>query len=358
MLDEIRAVASGVLCSPTRLRLLFADGPVTPWHLAAFLRRVLPLVRTQLAQIEQHAQRIPDGRLRTQALASLHHKAFHVAGGAILATFLPASQAREYVGVIAPLETIYDYLDNLCDRHPEVAAQAYPVLHQAIIDALDPDAPLHDYQALGPPGDDGGYLAYLVTCVQDRLRQIPGHASLRPIFAEAATFYVRMQTVAHLAPGERESACRRWYEAHRERFAHLTWFEFAAASGSQWQVYAPLYLAMSGHPECANDGYNAYFPDAGAIHVLLDSFIDQREDREHDDFNFTTCYPDAATLRTRMAVLAGRAIQAFAHLPHPQEHGFLLRIMALFYLTHPKVRAQHLDAQAKSLLEAIGGGRP
>ena len=29
-----------------------------------------------------------------------------------------------YVEIVAPLETIYDYLDNLCDRHPEVAVEA------------------------------------------------------------------------------------------------------------------------------------------------------------------------------------------------------------------------------------------
>jgi Rad3-related DNA helicase len=58
-------------------------------------------------------------------------------------------------------------------------------------------------------------------------------------------------------------------------------------------------------------------------------------------------------LRERVAYLARRAVHAFGRLPNPERHRFLLRTMALFYLTHPKVYAQKLDETAQALIAVI-----
>src|SRR4029077_19544280 len=134
MHDEIAWAIRHVLASPARLRFLLGDRAAIPIPLFRFLRRVVPHASVELDGIASLARSIPDARLREQALASIHAKAYHVAGGCILATFLPPAEARRYVEIVAPLESIYDYLDNLCDRHPEVSVNAYPVLHRAIAD--------------------------------------------------------------------------------------------------------------------------------------------------------------------------------------------------------------------------------
>ena len=353
MFDEIRYAVLRVLGSRARRRFLLAGGPGTLWNILRFLRTTVPKAATQLANIEAAALQIPDPRLREQALASVRGKAYHVAGGCILATFLPAERARLYIDIVAPLETIYDYLDNLCDRHPEVDRSAYPVLHGAIADALNPDAPLRDYYALGPSGDDGGYLAGHVRATQDALRRVDGIAGIEPLFAQAAAFYTDLQTFKHVPAGEREPACIAWYERYRGAFPDLTWYEFACAAGSQFQVYVPLYAMLGGQAFAADATYHAYFPSVAALHVLLDAFIDQAEDREHGELNFAACYPDEAALARGVAALARRAQVGFATLPEPYRHTFLLRVMALFYLTHPKVEAQGLDRQAQQLLEAF-----
>ncbi|MGR4065866.1 MAG: DUF2600 family protein [Vulcanimicrobiaceae bacterium] len=353
MVDEIVWAVGHVLTSPGRLRFLTRDGLATTSRLLSFLGNVVPRARRQLALLREEAERIPDPALRREALASIEGKAYHVAGACILATFLPSAAADHYIEIVAPLETIYDYLDNLCDRHPDVSVQAYPVLHEALADALDPDRAPRDYYRAGPAGDDGGYLQSLVSRVQRSLRRLAGYEDLLPFFREAAAFYADMQTYKHLPRGERETALVAWYDRHRERFADLDWHEFASAAGSQFQVYGPLFIAFSGRPDLVAVAYDAYFPEVAALHVLLDAFIDQAEDAAFGELSFSGVYDGPHRFRERAAELSRAAGAKFDALPHPERHVFVVHAMALFYLTHPKVYEQNLDAEAQRLLAAI-----
>jgi tetraprenyl-beta-curcumene synthase len=354
MHDEITWAVRHVLASPARVRFLFGNGFAIPIPLLRFLRRVVPHASLELQGIAALARSIPDARLRDEALASINAKAYHVAGGCILATFLPPEAARRYVEIVAPLESIYDYLDNLCDRHPDVPAEAYPVLHQAIADALDPHATTRDYYALGPTGDDNGYLVRLVLRTQRSLGRLDGGAAMLAAFSEAAALYAEMQTYKHYPAPQRESACIEWFQRRRDaRFAGLQWYEFACAAGSQFQVYAPLFAYFAGQAQAVPATYDAYFPSVAALHVLLDSFIDQAEDREHGELNFASLYSGPDHMLQRVAELAKEALRRFAELPEPAHHRFVLRVMALFYLTHPKVYAQGLQREAESLLRVI-----
>jgi tetraprenyl-beta-curcumene synthase len=348
--NEIGSALRTVLLSPERLQALFATGPRTAFDLVRFITRIVPLSSRALDPIRNAAGAIPDPLLRHEALASVEGKAYHVAGAAILATFLPDDAARAYVRIVTPLETIYDYLDNLCDRHPGVSVAAYPVLHQAIADALDPNAEPRDYYACGPTGDDGGYLRALVLHTQGALTGVPHLALLLPRFSQAATLYGEMQTHKHYPADEREERCISWYERHRERYGDIDWHEFACAAGSQFHVYGPLFEAFVDRPDAISDTYDAYFPYVSALHVLLDAFIDQAEDREHGELNFALLYGDAAALRARVRLLSDAARARFAALPGGRVHRFVLDVMTLFYLSHPKIAAQGLDREARALL--------
>ncbi len=333
--------------------MLAGGGIGGAYDLARFLRSIVPRAARALESIREMAEVIPDDRLRAQALASIGAKAYHVAGGCILATFLAPAAADHYIEIVAPLETIYDYLDNLCDRHPEVPISAYPVLHRAIADAPDPYANAGGYYELGPAGDDGDYLVSLVRRVQRGLRRLADHELLRELFREAAQLYGEMQTFVHFPPGEREEACQAWYARHDARYGYVEWQEFACAAGSQFQVYAPLFMLFDGEYDAIADSYGAYFPAVSALHVLFDSFIDQQEDREHGDLNFVSVYGNDERFFERVDYLTRCATRGFSRLPHPQRHRFVLRTMALFYLTHPKVYEQRLDRQAQALLRVI-----
>jgi tetraprenyl-beta-curcumene synthase len=352
--DVPRTVAE-VFRRPSRIRRLVALGPAGWLHLARFLRVIIPIATARLRELRERAQAIPDPRLRAEALASIDGKAYHVQGGCVLATFLPSAEAEKYVAIVAPLESIYDYLDNLCDRLEGVTPQAFATLHEALLDALDASRPIGDYYRDGPERDDGGYLRDLVEETRRRIAGLPGFMRVAAHAREAARFYAELQYAKHLAPALRVSACESFYERNRARFPDLFWWEFAAAAGSSMPVFAMIFLAFAeGVRRSEIDAtYRAYFPNLSAVHILLDYFIDQAEDREHAELNFVACYgsPDEAVARVR--TLVKRAAQGLRRLPRAPAHRFALRAMCTFYLTHPKVFEQHLDRESRAMLAAL-----
>lgn len=351
--SEIAWVVRRVLLDPRRAAFLVRGGLDDALDLRTFLVHVVPLAQRSLRRLERIADRIPDAEIRALAHATLQAKAYHVAGACILSTFLPAGAREHYVEIVAPLESIYDFLDTLCDRHPETPPEAYRRLHEALFDALDPSRPLHNYYAFGPHADDGDYLASLVRQTRRALTRLGAHETLLPYFRRAAALYADTQSFTHLPAGEREAACIQWYAREAKTNADLSWWEFAAACGSQFHVYAPLYEAFCSDFERIAPAYHAYFPALSAIHVLLDSFIDQAEDEAHGELSLVAQYGSFERFRERVIVLAARAKAGFTNLGLPRAHRFTMRIMALFYLTHPKIRSQGLNQEAIALLDAL-----
>jgi tetraprenyl-beta-curcumene synthase len=355
LLRDVRDVVRTVLRSPDRFARLIRLGPRGLASMARFLVGVVPRASRALEAVRERAAAIPDAALREQALASIDGKAFHVQGGCILATFLPSADAARYVRIVASLETIYDYLDNLCDRLPGVSQQAFATLHDALLDALDDRRTPGDYYRHGPSGDDGGYLSSLVADVRAELPTLPHYAAVRGALGEIARYYAQLQTLKHGDSAGREDVCRAWYAEHAESFPGLYWWEFAAACGSSLPVFALIYLAMQPRLDARaiDSTCAAYFPNVSAVHILLDYFIDQAEDREHRELNFVACYPSSAVAVERVGRLVRATSQGLRALAHGEWHEFVLRAMCLFYLTHRKVYEQRLDRESAAVLAAL-----
>ncbi|WPD19376.1 tetraprenyl-beta-curcumene synthase family protein [Thermaerobacter composti] len=103
-----------------------------------YVRRVLPLVDEALDRWQRRAAAIPDPELRRQALASIRTKRFHCEGGAVFAAAVPPARRRALVEAVVALQTISDYLDNLCDRSESLDPADYRQLHRAMLDAVTP----------------------------------------------------------------------------------------------------------------------------------------------------------------------------------------------------------------------------
>ncbi len=353
--DVPRTLAQ-VFSRPSRIRRLIALGPRGWLATARFVTAVIPRAGRELAAIRARAERIPDQALREQALASIDGKAYHVQGGCILATFMPAPAAHRYVAIVAALETIYDYLDNLCDRLPGVAQAAYATLHESLIDALDVRREPADYYRDGPAGDDGGYLRLLVDAARAGLRELPNYATVRERLVEVARYYAELQVLKHGPAGARERNCDAWYARNRERFPGLSWWEFAAACGSSLPVFALIELAARERLDAReiDATLSAYFPGVSAVHILLDYFIDQAEDREHGELNFVACYASRADAVRGLRRLVTATLAHVRTLAGAARHRFVVEAMCVFYLTHPKVFEQRLDRESDALLSALG----
>jgi tetraprenyl-beta-curcumene synthase len=275
------------------------------------LTRILPLVERELRGWRDAARTIPDADLRRQALASLERKKFHCVGGSVLALMgegralmgggLPGvgcdrerrcretPQARgrgrrgarhaedtvaELVRAIVAIQTISDYLDNLCDRSMVAARvagssgcagwpagqlyRAYLQLHESMLCAVDLERPAQDYyrgylqliegltEGLTErlterlAGDlterlaegsgkslkaspDGGYLDALVETSRETLRKLQGYAAARPFVVKLVSLYSELQAAKHLPSSIRDEVMERWFRARYLGLAQPIW---------------------------------------------------------------------------------------------------------------------------------------
>lgn len=320
-----------------------------------FVRRVFPLVEEELAAWRQAAGRAAP-ELAVQALASIRDKRFHCLGGSVYSLY-PDVNPHSCVRLVVALQTISDYLDNLCDRTGVTDEAAFRQLHLDMTDALDPDGGHHDYYANYPLAGDGGYLAALVAACRAQATALPSYPVVKGRILHLAALYSELQTYKHLDPLIREDKLARWGEAHLAAYPGLSLWEFAAASGSTLGIFSLCALAArpSLTEEDAATVYAAYFPWICGLHILLDYLIDLGEDRLQGDLNFVAYYSSPAEVLERLAFFRDQALAAGSRLP---EAGFAMTVvqgLLAMYLSDPKTEAP-LEKKVKTALLATSGG--
>lgn len=320
-----------------------------------FVRVVFPLVDRELEKWVARLEHCPDAMLRSQGLASIRTKKFHAQGGSIYALY-PGVEVEPLVRLVVAYQTISDYLDNLCDRAGVYDETAFRQLHRAMEDALLPDRePAGDYYRFYPYQDDGGYLAALVQqCREVIARHLPGYGQVQEEMLRLAGYYIDLQSIKHLHRQVREERLLQW--AARYQPPGLTPWEFAAATGSTLGIFMLAAAAAKREltaPEVLQIR-EAYFPWVTGLHILLDYYIDQEEDREEGDLNFTHYYPDGATCRERLVLFARRALAQTAALPEPLFHELVIKGLLAMYLSDPKAFQGGKEEITRRLLMAGG----
>ncbi|MGI9953051.1 tetraprenyl-beta-curcumene synthase family protein [Moorellaceae bacterium AZ2] len=333
--------------------------PETLDHLrlmARFLFQAFPGVNRELEGWRRLASRCPDPELRRQALASLALKRFHCQGASVFAVW-QGNCHGELLRAIVALQTISDYLDNLCDRAGVQEEEAFQQLHQAFLDAVTPGADLRDYYTCYPYRQDGGYLAALVEACQQCLGTLPSYAAVQEKVRWLAELYCHLQAKKHVRPDQRENRLVQWLAPLlKDGPESLYWWELAAATGSTLGLFA--LTALAARPQVWNAEVEqltgAYFPWIGGLHILLDYYIDRQEDREGHDLNFTTYYPQEQEAASRLEYFLQRSLEKCLGLPEPFFHLTVVRGLLAMYLSDAKVAAQRLTATRRTLLSAGG----
>lgn len=304
-------------------------------------RYILPDVSAQLKAWRDLANRIPDPELNRQAIASMTTKRFHCQGGAVYATG-NLEMRHVLVPLIVAYQTISDYLDNLCDRSTSQDPKDFRMLHQSMLDALDPEAPLHDYYAYHKEKDDGGYLAELVKTCQSCVLLLPSYACVMDEVQRLAALYIDLQVYKHIQPERREQALLDWWQLHKEDYGGIKWNEFAAAAGSTLGIFM-LFLASSEAGLTEDEVIlirEAYFPYVCGLHILLDYLIDQEEDRIGGDLNFCSYYSSFDQAAKRIRHFALQARNRVGELKCPSFHRMVIEGLLALYLSDPKVKHQ------------------
>ncbi|YAF98011.1 MAG: tetraprenyl-beta-curcumene synthase family protein [Nodularia sp. CChRGM 3473] len=315
-------------------------------------RDVLPQVSKHLAMWRKEAEQIPNNELRKQALLSIETKAFHCEGGSIYG-LLAQENINLVIRFIVAYQTISDYLDNLCDRSTSLDPKDFRSLHQSISHALRLDTEYINYYHFRQEQDDGGYLVKLVKTCQAVLKQLPSYQIIAPSLHQLADYYCDLQVHKHVQVQERVPRLKAWFEAHRNQIPDMKWYEFSASTGSTLGIFCLVAYACSLNcsEELAIKVKNSYFPWVQGLHILLDYFIDQEEDRIGGDLNFCAYYSNDQEMIERFAYFIKQANQAVSHLPHKQFHRIINHALLGIYLADKKVdKDKKIKENAKKIL--------
>lgn len=337
------------------------------------VRNVLPDAAAALERWQKRIRTIPNAELRRQAWASITAKRFHAEGGSVYGALEPGWSAT-LVPLIVALQTISDYLDNLCDRSGSMDEDDFRRLHRAMLDAVDGRPPALDatspraaetakgkefscpYYALHPNKDDGLYLQALVDECRSHIAKLPSYDVVKPHVTRLVGLYNDLQVYKHGPVHRREQRLRRWFDRAGSPWSDLHWWEFAAASGSTLGVFALFTAATRPNlTEAEAKGIvRSYFPWICGWHILLDYLIDQDEDVREGDLNFVRYYPDVVTMRQRLTLFAREARRHAALLPDSAFHTTIVQGLAGLYLSDEKVGMQRMQPVARALLRAVG----
>lgn len=320
------------------------------------LLQVRPCVHAHLRHWTERARAIPSAELRRQALASIADKTFHCEGGGIY-SLLAGERHREAVRFIVAYQTISDYLDNLCDRSTSLDPEDFRALHASMRHALTPGAGLEDYYRFRDGHDDGGYLADLVTTCQHVLSGLPAYEAIAPHLDELADYYCALQVYKHVREEERVPLLQAWFGEHASSVPPMAWYEFAACSGSTLGIFCLVAHACARDctAELAREIRDAHFPWVQGLHILLDYFIDQDEDRRAGDLNFCAYYRDRQELVTRLSHFYCQADLSVSTLPYARFHRLVNKGLLAVYCADAKVRRHREIRVAARRLISLGG---
>ena len=304
-------------------------------------RKVMPVVHRELAGWKAKAEAIPNKELRQQALASMNHKTFHCEGGSIMA--LAALDRRDdAIEFIVAYQTISDYLDNLCDRSTSLDPEDFAALHEAMEDALTIGAEFRNYYRRREDQDDGGYLAALVNTCQSVLSRVPNYSYIASHLLELCRYYCDLQIHKHVSKEEREGRLKDWFSKNKGRLPEMGWHEFSACSGSTLGIFCLVSYALRQDftDEDAQKIRDGYFPYIQGLHILLDYFIDQEEDRIGGDLNFCFYYKSEEEMLGRFIHFLNEADKHTRLLPDQKFHRLINRGLLGVYLSDNKVSQQ------------------
>jgi tetraprenyl-beta-curcumene synthase len=344
--------------------LIEERGSLAAWLPAEFMGaakrywlRIFPNVRCEAAHWRSRAVEIPDPVLRRAALANLRMERLNLDGAAAFAAFVPDAHRPAVVRAQVALQAAYDYVDTLAEQPCRDPMRNGDQLHKVLGAAVDPAGPRIDYYAHHPQKDDAGYLQCIVETCRAALRELPSYASVAAPMRRAARRMVSYQSLnLNEAQGD-HVALRRWACAQTPASTDLRWWETAASAGSSLGVYMLIAMAANHavHAEEAVAIEEAYFPWIGSLHLLLDSLVDQQEDRVAGQPSLLAYYSSPEEAAARLGLIAAESMHRIRALPYGRQHALLLAGMAGHYLSMPVAVQAEARLATRSVLAAIGG---
>lgn len=301
------------------------------------------------------ALRIPDQRIREDALYALEHKRAHADGAALFWT-IPRQRSLTLLRLLVAYELIWDFLDNLSERAAAEGQTDGYHLHLAIAEAVDPEGPISDYYHNNTFRDDGGYLRALVQVCREGCERLPSYERVRAlVIAEARR--AQILSINHEPDATRRiRALKTWVARECQDTHGMEWWELSGAASAPLTIHALLALAME--PICTEHEIAqiraTYNPWLSAATTMLDSYVDQMEDRESGNHSYISHYGDSASAALGIQRLVWQAVREACSLRNGAKHAVIAAGMTAMYLSKDSARAPELRDTTQSLISAGG----
>ncbi len=332
-------------------------GPVVAFsHIAArYWLGVFPHVCREIRHWREQAHRIPDASLRAIALETQRAEQGNLEGAAAFAVLAPRAHRASVVRALIAYQAIYDYVDALTEQpnaDPTLNAQQ---LHLALRTALGSTAHHPAYYAHNPRSNDDGYLRALCEACRGALSALPSYGSVAVPALRAAERMSVYQGLNHDRAGSRE-ALADWASGLTPPDTGLRWWETAAGSASSLGVFALIAAAAQPivHIGEATSLERAYFPWIGALHVLLDSLIDQASDLTAGEHSLVAHYVSSKEAGDRLNAIAVHAMDSTKTLTNGTAHAVILAGMTSFYCSTSQAYSPSARPVAAGVLDAVG----
>lgn len=317
-----------------------------------YVIHVFPEVKIILNQYKNKLKTFPDNELKKQALSSIHTKSFHCIGGSIYALY-PDADFSNAIQFICALQTISDYLDNLCDKTGTLDEKAFRRLHLSLYDATDTSSFFEDYYKYYPIKEDNKYLYSLVSKCKSSLSNLHSYEKALPYIKKYVNYYSNLQTFKHLSLDIREKYLKNWGEKYLKDYPEISLWEFLAATGSTLGIFA-MYAA-SHNPLFKDEDFLsidwAYFPWICGLHILLDYYIDYMDDLEEKQLNFTFYYKDIKICEERIIFFLEKSLEMCSTLKYPLFHKTVVKGLLAMYLSDKKAFQKYNKKVSKNIIK-------
>ncbi|HMJ34989.1 MAG TPA: DUF2600 family protein [Baekduia sp.] len=319
------------------------------------LRWGLAGVSREVRRWRARAAQIPDPVLRADAVGSLADKRYYV-DGAVLFWTLPSRRDDELLALLVAYQTISNYLDYASERGAAHRGASAGSLMLALVDAIDVDAPLHDYYADHPWKDDGGYLRELVLRCRSACLNLPRYRHARLLLIREARRGHALELCHDPNPRRRDDALEAFADREFGSAPDVSWFELAGAATSLLAVIVLLALAAdeTSTDEDLHAALDVYCPWVGTLSLMLDSYIDQVADAESRSWSAVAYYPNAQIAQRRIALLMSKSLRDAAQLRHGQRHTLIVAMMIAMYLSSDTATSGPMAVSTRQLRRAGG----
>lgn len=327
------------------------------WALVAVSARyatlVAPIVSREVRRWRARAATIPNPLLRAAALDTLADERWSAEGAALFATLAPA-RCRRLVRLLATYQILWDYLDTITEWRVPDQVKAGRQLHRALVEALDPGAPVSDYYAEFPWRDDS-YLMALVEACRALCATLPRFQDVHALVVGSAA-RAEVQAFNHdLRADRRLEALQRWAARETPGQAEARWWELTAGATASPHIHALLALAADRRTTAAEIARSAaaYSPWVPAAATMLDSLVDRDDDAVSGDHSYIGYYADADESTSRLQYIVERAREV-RHLPRGDRHEVIVGGMIALYLSAPTACSSTTRDAAKAVLAVSG----